>query len=108
MDRTRPVSKYAMSSLLKPFTSPAQLIRVKLNPALLLKRLYSITNVRLVCLISADQGMYDPKLFQGDILLTDAQRRAIEIGGDVSRATVSKPVWPNAVLPYTIDSTMGR
>jgi len=52
--------------------------------------------------------MYDPNLFQGDILLTPEQRQAIESGGDPSRATVNMPVWPNAVLPYTIDSAMGR
>jgi len=56
--------------------------------------------------LAADRGLYDPNLFQGDILLTPAQRFAIETGGDPSRATVNKPVWPNAVLPYTIDSTL--
>jgi len=57
---------------------------------------------------AADQGMYDPNLFQGDIMLTPAQRFAIETGGDPSRATVDKPVWPNAVLPYTIDATLAN
>jgi len=62
--------------------------------------------------LAVDHGMYDPNLFQGDILLTADQKAAIDAGGDPSlvkgRATVNKPVWPNAVLPYTIDSTLAR
>ncbi|KAK3753070.1 hypothetical protein QZH41_016895 [Actinostola sp. cb2023] len=54
--------------------------------------------------------MYDPNIFQGDILLTPDQKAAIDAGGDPSlvkgRASVNKPVWPNAVLPYTIDRSM--
>jgi len=45
-------------------------------------------------------------------MLTADQRNAIRSGGDPSlmpgRATVNKPVWPNAVLPYTIDHTLAN
>lgn len=62
--------------------------------------------------LAADNGMYDPNLFQGDILLTRDQKAAIDAGGDPSlvkgRASVNKPVWPNAVLPYTIDASLAR
>ncbi|XP_020915721.1 low choriolytic enzyme [Exaiptasia diaphana] len=62
--------------------------------------------------LAADKGMYDPNLFQGDIMLTSDQKAAIRSGGDPSlmpgRATVNKPVWPNAVLPYTIDATLAN
>jgi len=56
--------------------------------------------------------MYDPNLFQGDIVLTPAQKSAISRGQDPSRVygrgSVNKNLWPGAVLPYTIDGALGK
>jgi hypothetical protein len=55
--------------------------------------------------------MYDPNLFEGDMVLTVDQKAAIDAGRDPTlvkgRASVNTPLWPNAVLPYTIDATLG-
>ena len=56
--------------------------------------------------------MVDPTLFEGDMKLTDAQRLAAISGMDVStagigRASINANLWPGAVMPYTIDSSLG-
>ena len=43
------------------------------------------------------------------MLLTPEQRKAALEGGDVSKAgATTKSVWPNAVLPYTIDQSLSK
>ncbi|CAH3146706.1 unnamed protein product [Porites evermanni] len=58
-------------------------------------------------------GIDDPKLFEGDMILTDAQRIAAMLGDDVSkaglgRASIRKNLWPGAVLIYQLDPAIER
>jgi len=53
-------------------------------------------------------GLGDKNLFEGDMILTDAQRMAAMLGEDVSkaglgRASIRKNLWPGAVLVYQLD-----
>ncbi|XP_066027193.1 zinc metalloproteinase nas-14 [Pocillopora verrucosa] len=58
-------------------------------------------------------GVKDKRLFEGDMILTDAQRMAAALGEDVSkaglgRASIMKNLWPGAVLVYELDSAIKR
>ena len=61
-------------------------------------------------------GVSKPDLFEGDIILTARQRLALKLGlnldsdGIISRGATSSRslLWPNGVLPYAIDSTLGK
>lgn len=61
-------------------------------------------------------GVKDKRLFEGDMILTDAQRMAglaAALGEDVSkaglgRASIRKNLWPGAVLVYELDSAISR
>ena len=51
-------------------------------------------------------------MFEGDMILTDAQRMAAMLGEDVSkaglgRASIRKNLWPGAVLVYQLDPAIG-
>ena len=58
-------------------------------------------------------GVTDPNLFEGDMLLTPAQRFAAMSGRDVSktgqgRASINANLWPGAVLPYELDPAIRK
>ncbi|KAK3710383.1 hypothetical protein QZH41_012310, partial [Actinostola sp. cb2023] len=57
-------------------------------------------------------GVDDPNLFEGDMVLTDAQRMAAEMGQDIDKPTARGGIktgrWPGGVVPYTIDSGLRR
>lgn len=53
-------------------------------------------------------GVKDRNLFEGDMILTDAQRMAAALGEDVSKAglgrgSIRNNLWPGAVLVYQLD-----
>ena len=49
-------------------------------------------------------------MFEGDIILTPAQRFAVDMGLDVdagaTRGSSTYRQWPNGVVPYTLDPTI--
>lgn len=51
-------------------------------------------------------------LFEGDIILTPAQRFAVDMGLDLNggftrgSSAYSRRQWPNGVVPYTFDPTI--
>ncbi|XP_068741663.1 L-rhamnose-binding lectin CSL1-like [Montipora capricornis] len=58
-------------------------------------------------------GIQDNKFFEGDMILTDAQRMSAMLGEDVSkaglgRASIRKNLWPSAVLVYQLDPQIER
>ena len=63
--------------------------------------------------VTENIGVKDKLLFEGDMILTDAQRMAAALGEDVSkaglgRASIRKNLWPGAVLVYELDSAISR
>lgn len=59
-----------------------------------------------------NEGDYDPDLFEGDMILTTEQRMATRLGLDVDnpfgRASTKGKQWPGGVVPYIIDSEIGK
>ncbi|KAM7433984.1 hypothetical protein ABFA07_015868 [Porites harrisoni] len=60
-----------------------------------------------------NRGIYDPNLFEGDMILSPKQRYNAEHGRDVfgsdrKRGASKFPLWPYGVLVYTIDSSLAR
>ena len=58
-------------------------------------------------------GIRDKNLFEGDMVLTAAQRNAAMTGRDISKAgigrgSIFRNLWPGAVMPYTIDRYLGE
>ncbi|XP_031566396.1 zinc metalloproteinase nas-15-like [Actinia tenebrosa] len=57
-------------------------------------------------------GVDDPNLYEGDMILTDAQRMAAEMGMDVDkpigRGSIKNGRWPGGVMAYTIDGSLRR
>lgn len=58
-------------------------------------------------------GIADKNLFEGDIILNSQQRKAIKLGRDLDGALFTRGataqsswLWPNGVVPYTIDGTI--
>lgn len=67
---------------------------------------------RLFVLVE-NRGIYDPNLFEGDMILSPKQRYNAEHGRDVfgsdrKRGASKFPLWPYGVLVYTIDSSLGE
>ena len=65
--------------------------------------------ILLFCLVE-NEGVYDPDLYEGDMILTPDQRMAAELGLDVDNplgrgATVGRQ-WPGGDLVYVIDSSL--
>ena len=60
-----------------------------------------------------NRGVHDPRLFEGDMILTPEQRRKAEMGLDVDSTSSMKrgshtgPLWPDGVLIYTIEPALG-
>ena len=53
--------------------------------------------------------MFDPDLFEGDMILEPDQRLAAEFGFDVdgqARGSTKRRHWPNGVVPYTVSSSL--
>ena len=54
--------------------------------------------------------MYDPDLYEGDMILTPDQRMAAELGLDVDnpigRGATKYRLWPGGVMVYVIDSSL--
>lgn len=65
---------------------------------------------------AAEYNMTDQGLYGGDILLTPEQRATIEATANINdpnspqMAVVRnmRSIWPNAVVPYVIDSSLGE
>ena len=57
-------------------------------------------------------GVDNPNLFEGDMILTGAQRMAAEMGLDIDnptgRAGIKSGRWPGGVVPYTIDRSLSK
>ena len=63
-----------------------------------------------IVFIVENEGVYDPDLFEGDMILTPDQRMAAELGLDVDNplgrgATIGRQ-WPRGDLVYVIDSSL--
>lgn len=54
----------------------------------------------------------DPKLFEGDMILTAEQRAAAEAGQDVdapaSKGSIKRGLWKEGVLVYEISSSLRK
>ena len=63
----------------------------------------------LICLVE-NEGLYDPDLYEGDMILTTDQRVAAEMGLDVDnptgRGATKGRQWPGGVMAYVIDSSL--
>ncbi|XP_073253783.1 zinc metalloproteinase nas-15-like [Porites lutea] len=59
-----------------------------------------------------NKGLYDPDLYEGDMILTPEQRMAAEMGLDVDnpmgKAAIKNKQWPGGVMAYVIDSSLSR
>ncbi|XP_078355441.1 uncharacterized protein LOC144640094 [Oculina patagonica] len=57
-----------------------------------------------------NEGIDDPDLYEGDMLLTAEQRMAADMGLDVDnpfgRGATKDRQWPGGVMPYVIDSSL--
>ena len=60
--------------------------------------------------ILENEGVDDPDLYEGDMILTADQRMAAEMGLDVDRTlgrgSVMNRQWPGGVMAYVIDSSL--
>ena len=63
----------------------------------------------LICIVE-NEGLYDPDLYEGDMILTTDQRVAAEMGLDVDnpmgRGSTKGRQWPGGVMAYVIDSSL--
>ena len=63
----------------------------------------------LICIVE-NEGLYDPDLYEGDMILTTDQRVAAEMGLDVDnptgRGATKGRQWPGGVMAYVIDSSL--
>ena len=59
-----------------------------------------------------NRGIHDPKLFEGDMILTPRQRYKAEHGMDVDsdrkRGSSKLRLWPGGVVVYEITSGLGK
>ncbi|KAJ7393131.1 hypothetical protein OS493_008431 [Desmophyllum pertusum] len=59
-----------------------------------------------------NEGIDDPDAYEGDMILTAAQRMAAEMGLDVDnplgRGSTKNRQWPGGVMPYVVDSSLSR
>ena len=64
----------------------------------------------LFCVVE-NEGVYDPDLYEGDMILTPDQRMAAEMGLDVDnplgRGLSENRKWPDGKLVYAIDPSLG-
>lgn len=60
--------------------------------------------------LAENEGVYDPDLYEGDMILTADQRMAAEMGLDVDnpmgRGSTKNRQWPGGVMAYVIDSSL--
>ena len=66
----------------------------------------------LLCFVE-NQGVNDPNLYEGDMILTQEQRYRAEHGLDVDgsgnkRGSSKFPKWPGGVIVYAIELTLGK
>ena len=63
----------------------------------------------LTCIVE-NKDLYDPDLYEGDMILTPEQRMAAEMGLDVDnpmgKAATKNRQWPGGVMAYVIDSSL--
>ena len=83
------------------------LLSFNLGPILVCAGLF-IHNL-LICIVE-NKGLYDPDLYEGDMILTPEQRMAAEMGLDVDnpmgKAATKGRQWPGGVMAYVIDSSL--
>ena len=83
------------------------IIDINLGPMLVCAGLF-IQNF-LICIVE-NKGLYDPDLYEGDMILTPEQRMAAEMGLDVDnpmgKAAIKNKQWPGGVMAYVIDSSL--
>ncbi len=81
-----------------------------------LTKIVSVFGYNFLLLIDPYASPAPKPAFAGDMLLTDRQKEAIEKGEDVGPDTGSDTFaasnkathrWPNAVIPYNIDCSLG-
>ncbi|KAJ7348777.1 hypothetical protein OS493_039096, partial [Desmophyllum pertusum] len=56
-----------------------------------------------------NEDVFDPDLFEGDMILEPDQRLAAEFGFDVdgqARGSTKRRHWPNGVVPYTVNPSL--
>lgn len=58
------------------------------------------------------ENIGDPNLFEGDMILTAAQKAAALVGQDVdaqvSRGSINKGTWRGGIMYYRIDSSLSE
>ena len=83
------------------------IININLGPMLVCAGLL-IQNF-LICIVE-NEGLYDPDLYEGDMILRPDQRVAAEMGLDVDnptgRGSTKGRQWPGGVMAYVIDSSL--
>lgn len=66
----------------------------------------------LLFISSENEDADDPDLFQGDMILSPEERMSAELGLDasfsLSRGSINKRLWPNAIVHYEINKTLGK
>ncbi len=65
-----------------------------------------ITWLIFLSLLQENIGVNNPNLFEGDMILTAAQRMALELG--TGRAAIKGKEWPKGVMVYAIDKKFGK
>ena len=65
---------------------------------------------RFKTIILENEGLDNSDLYEGDMILTDEQRMAAEMGWDVDdplgRGSTKNRQWPGGVMAYVIDSSL--
>ena len=73
-------------------------------------RLHASRFCFLFCVVE-NEGVYNPDLYEGDMILTPDQRMAAEMGLDVDnplgRGLSESRKWPDGKLVYAIDPSLG-
>ncbi len=71
-----------------------------------------LSDVRISHFIAENEGINDPNLFEGDMILSKEQIKKAEAGEDIDssrkRGSSRFRLWPNGVVPYVIAPSLGK
>jgi len=64
------------------------------------------------CYLAENEGVHDPDLFEGDMILSSEQIRRAKNGEDIDisrkRGASRFRMWPDGVVPYVIDQSLSE
>ncbi|EDO28246.1 predicted protein, partial [Nematostella vectensis] len=64
----------------------------------------TVRRKHIPCFLDVELDLEDPSLFEGDIVLTDEQRAAVE----GARGSITQKLWPGGVVVYELDPRFER